>query len=362
MIVNRPQYLDDINYYSKIPSGFDIDIDFTKLPSVFNLDLYQLNGLQPLTTSMFNYIREPDINGEKQIATVSENPSEKEIEYYKVNGITEWQLINVVISLYDFRKNGNTLIGKPYSVSLVPASKRGKIHHLHIDFIKQINIESTLGGGWIYSEFNPFKGWYSGLFGKYALLAGNSGISGFTDSIGFVWEQYILSTKFNKKEIQILEDQTAPKNINSKFKKYRTKLYFEKFTDIKPRKIWGCESPIELFLLQGLAKNNLYPEIQTLIFKDGAVYSNYHLMIENHLWKTEDKLISNVDFFFPEKQLAIFCDGKAFHDSEEKRAKDTKIDSSLSSLGISSLRFSGKQITGDLESVIKTVKEKINSR
>jgi len=55
--------------------------------------------------------------------------------------------------------------------------------------------------------------------------------------------------------------------IIEKFNKYRIKRYYKPFTDVKPRKIWGCDSPIELFLIQALAKNILYPVIQTSIFK-----------------------------------------------------------------------------------------------
>lgn len=357
MIENRPKYLEDISFYQNIPAGVDIGIDFSSLPPLFNLDLHQLNGLQPLTSSMFDYIRQPNVNGEKQISTVTVNPSEKEIEYYKANEMTEWQLVSIVINLYDFKKEGKTLIGKPYSVSLFPGSKRGEVDPWHIDLIRKMNIESTLGGGNIYSESNPFSGWYGGFFGQYSLLAASSGITSHSDSIGFVYSQYLLNPKFDKREVQILVDQSAPNYINSKFKKYRIKLFFEPFKDVMPRKIWGCESPIELFLLQGLAKNDLYPEIQTLIFRNGDIYPSYHLMIEEHLWQTQDNLISNVDFYFHEKKLAIFCDGRAYHDAE----KDGKIDSKLRDLGIKSLRFNGKQLTEDLESVIETIKTELKN-
>ena len=33
-----------------------------------------------------------------------------------------------------------------------------------------------------------------------------------------------------------------------KFLKYRIKRYFKTFSNQKPRKIWGADSPIELFL------------------------------------------------------------------------------------------------------------------
>jgi Protein of unknown function (DUF559) len=355
MIENRPKYLEDIPFYKEVPARHNIDIDFKTLPPLFNLDLHQLNGLLPLTKSRFDFLGKNGVVDGQESSVVTVNPTDKEIEYFKTNNINEFQLINVVFSLFNFKKENDVLTGMPYAVSLVPGSKRDAVDPWHIDLIKQMDIGKTLGGGWIYTEFNPFSGWYGGFFGQYSVLTGSSGIKNYSDSVGFIWEQYLLAEKFDGKEVLLLEDSTAPKTINSKFRKYRTKLYFDKFENIKPRKIWGCESPIELFLLQGLAKYNKLPNIQTLIFRDGTIFPNYHLMIEDHEWKTQDKLLTNVDFYFPDKKVAIFCDGSAFHDTEEGRKKDEKIDNELKSLGVKPLRFNGKQITETLETVLNKI-------
>ncbi len=49
--------------------------------------------------------------------------------------------------------------------------------------------------------------------------------------------------------------------------------------------------------------------------------------------------------------MALFCDGKEFHDTE----KDKRIDESLNALGIKTLRFSGKRITEDIETVLDEI-------
>ena len=67
--------------------------------------------------------------------------------------------------------------------------------------------------------------------------------------------------------------------------------------------------------------------------------------------------MTSADFYFEGIKLAIFCDGKEFHDIE----KDKKIDEKLSELGISSMRFSGKSITEELENVINKIKLAVNS-
>ena len=62
-------------------------------------------------------------------------------------------------------------------------------------------------------------------------------------------------------------------------------------------------------------------------------------------------LVESPGIVFPEKKLAIFCDGKEFHDAE----KDRRIVKELEQLGIQSLRFSGKQITENLEAVLNSI-------
>ena len=332
-----------------------LDVNFKTLPPIFNLDLHQLNGLQPLTKSRFDFLGQ---NGEvdgKKTSVIFTNPQPEELEYYRQKGTTSFQLINVVFSLLNFKKENDTLIGMPYAVTLVPGSKRGQVDPWDIELIKHFDLEQTLSGGYIYTKFDPFNGWHGGFLGKYSTLVRGEGLNNYSDSIGFIWSQYLSCEQFDSKEVVLLEDSTASTSLNTRFRKYRTRLYFEPFADIKPRKIWGVDSPIELFLLHGLLKNNIEPQIQTLIFRNGQIFPNYHKMIEDHSWITQDKLLTNPDFYFDDKKLAIFCDGKDFHTGLENELRDQKINQSLQELGITPLRFSGKEISENLESVIKDI-------
>jgi hypothetical protein len=355
MIKNRPDYLNDIPYYYPFPGGLHLDIDYKTLPPIFNLDLHQLNGLQPLTKSRFDFIGQNGEVDDKKTSVVFTNPLPEELEYYRQKGTTSFQLISIVFSLLNFRKDNDTLIGMPYAVSLVPGRKRGQVDPWDIELIKHFDLEKTLAGGSIYSEFDPFNGWYGGFYGKYNVLIGANGLNNYSDSIGFVWEHYLSCEQFDSKEVLLLEDSTASATLNAKFRKYRTNLYFEPFNDIKPRKIWGLDSPIELFLLHALLKNNLEPQIQTLVFRNGQIFPNYHKMVEDHSWISQDKLLTNPDFYFQDKKVAIFCDGKEFHTNVENEMRDKKINHSLEELGIRSLRFSGKEISENLESVVETI-------
>ena len=55
-------------------------------------------------------------------------------------------------------------------------------------------------------------------------------------------------------------------------------------------------------------------------------------------------MVTEADFYFPDKKLAVFCDSKKHHTSEEAIKKDKAIDVKLEALGITSLRISGVDI------------------
>jgi hypothetical protein len=162
---------------------------------------------------------------------------------------------------------------------------------------------------------------------------------------------YFLCPVFNKSEVIIPENNEYSKAINSKYKKYKINRYFKPFGDTNPRQIWGCNSPIELFLLQGLYVRGIVPDIQMSFYRNGDIFPNYYKMSEQEVFLPQDKLITASDFYYPVNKLALFCDGKEFHDAE----KDKKIDESLDAIGIKTLRFSGKRITEDIETVLDEI-------
>jgi hypothetical protein len=357
MIENRPKYLrDNIKFYDSFPQNHDLDVDYHMLPPMLNFDFHTLNGILPLTKSRFEYIGINSQDGDKKGTVIFVDPLPEEYEYYKSIGVKEFQAISIVFNFYAFEELGNNqILGKPYSVSLIPTEKNKKIDTWGIDGLKTFDLrELCQRGGNVFVGFNPFEGWYDGYVADYSLFS-HLTEKDYSDSIGFQWGMYFLSPIFDKKEIVILNDSSLSPQTNAKYRKYRVNRYFKQFRNTQPRRIWGCDSPIELFLIQGLHIRKRSPEIQMSFYKSGDIIPNYYKMQEQKFWIGEDKLITAADFYFKEEKLAIFCDGSLFHDKE----KDSRIDKNLMDLGIKTLRFSGKEITENLENVLDKIETEI---
>lgn len=353
MIENRPAYIEKrLKYYKEFPSQKDFDIDYLSLPQLLNFDFHTLNGILPLTKSRFKYIGINGTSDGKPSTIITVNPLDTEYEYYQSIGVNEFQVIQIVFNFYVIEDcEDGSVKGLPYSVSLLPLTKNNKIDTWSIEFMKQLDIRAvSQEAGLIFTKFSPFKSWTQGMGMTYPIFA-NAFNKEYIDTVGFTWGVYFLSPIFDKKEIIIPENKTFTPQINSKFRNLKSNLYFKNFSDTKPRRIWGCDSPIELFLLQGLYIRNHRPDIQTNIFKTGEVITNYYVMQEDELWIGQENLITTLDFYFPKSKLAIFCDGKEYHDND----KDKKIDLALEQINIKSLRFSGKDITENLENVLDKI-------
>jgi hypothetical protein len=350
---NRPTYLgNNIKFYSEFPRGYNMDVDYKHLPPLLNFDFHTLNGILPLTKSRFDFIgKNGEVDG-KETSVVFVNPLEAEYDYFESIGVIEFQAVSLVINFYAVEETeAKVLKGLPYSVSLLPMTKDNKIDTWNINLLKQFDLEELCQrGGHVFTEFLPFKEWNKGYGAHYSLFS-NITANEPTDSIGFEWGMYFLCPIFEKNEVIIPENKTYSKAINSKYKKYKINRYFKPFANTSPRQIWGCNSPIELFLLQGLYIRKIVPEIQYSFYRTGEIFPNYYKMAEEEVFLPEDRLITSADFYYPDKKIALFCDGKDFHEND----KDKNIDEHLNGLGIKSLRFSGKRITEDLENVLNEV-------
>jgi len=108
-----------------------------------------------------------------------------------------------------------------------------------------------------------------------------------------------------------------------------------------------------------LASKNLFPVIQTLIFKNGHVYDNFYDMIKNKIFIKGNEIITEADLYFPKSKLAIFCDSSQFHRGKKNKNKDELIDIELSKIGINTLRFSGKEIVENINSCVDKVLKNI---
>lgn len=346
MIANRPKILFDLLGYSKLPEC-PFAIDYSNLPSLLKFDMLTLFGIQPIVKPLL----------EIQPCSTA-NPTEKEIEYYKsINA--KFQIIHVVANLHSFIMKDDIAYGQPYSISIAPGLKRDRPDIAGIETLAQFDLGMISEERSIYTDFNPFKGVFDGFWGKADLLLRPSQET-FLDTIGFVSETYFLNVNHNTEDILIPGPTIPNEKLNKKYWKLRTTKYYKPFSNKEPRKVWGADSPIELFLIQGLAKHNLYPVIQTSIYKDGSIYPNFYDVIRHNGKVDGTDLITDADLYFPEKKIAIFCDSRKHHRSIKAKTKDSRIVEELKKLDIKSIRIDGKMIVDNLELAVENVLKEIN--
>ncbi|MGV3588954.1 MAG: hypothetical protein ACO1OF_18260 [Adhaeribacter sp.] len=350
LIKNRPKELLKAEFYTELPK-VPVKFDYSKLPSFLNIDLLQLFGIMPKTIDLIE-------NTQKDFFI---NPSAKEVEYYKKKG-TRFQIINVVANIHTFKLQGDTALAYPYSISLIAGPKRGLPDTCSIEFLDKIGLDKINFSKNCYTDFSPFSKVEVGFHAPIGLFyGGDRKIKSYTDTIGFILETFFLPTDIELEKALISGPHDFDQTIIDKYDKYRIKRYFKPFNDILPRRIWGCDSPIELFLIQALAQRDLFPTIQSLIFKNGEVHDNYYEMISSETFIKGDELITEVDLYFPKEKIAVFCDSTKHHRNEKAKLKDAKISYELEKLGIKSLRINGKDIVYNLSQVVQNITSQIKS-
>jgi len=348
MIVNRPLILEAIPYYKQLPK-LPFAPDFSVLPEILNFDIVALDGLEPITVQVTQLCP----------SGIPLQPSQKVLDYYAQQNI-QFQIVFIVANFYDLRCLDNIVYGRPYSISLMPASKKGKVQEVSTAFFKNFSIEKALEMEPVYLDFNPFKGQY-GLFGSFnSFFTSRDELETYTDSIGFVIGLYFLANKHNKREIALTDIISADHRTRRKYRDYRIKRYHTPFSKPEPRRIWGADSPIELFLIHALAHNELFPKIQTSIFKDGSVYASFYDMVSSFNIKEDHHLITAADLYFDREKLAVFCDSRQYHSSSEAKIKDDKISAKLADLGITALRIQGVDIVRDLPGCVEQIKKQLS--
>lgn len=351
MIVNRPVELEKIPYYNFLPNK-PIAFDYSGLPEILRVDLFELSGLLPITLDISDLCPE---------GIITEHPSEAVIDYYKKHNIN-FQMIFVVANIYDIRDVGEIITAKPYSICLVPASYRGQPDEMDIAQATFLEPDRLTDKSFMYLEFDSFNE-KCGLFGPAGAIFSlcGDGLNTYTDSVGFVIGVYLLASRFKKTEILLSSISSAKSYLKKIYRQHRIERYFTQFKNLKPRKLWGPDSPIELFLIQALAQEGLFPDIQTLIFQDGTILANFYEMVKSLKPKNQGHLITEPDLYFRQQRLAIFCDSKEYHSSLEARAKDSKIDSKLETLGIASLRLRGNEIVDNLMGCVEQIKDQLEN-
>lgn len=347
MIRDRPPSLAENPFYARAPR-VDITADLGGLPDLLRLDLVSLSGVQPITKAI----------AEAAGGNLRDNLSPGEVALHRQRD-ARFQLIFIVLNLFDLKEVDGKVTGRPYAISLVPATKRGAVTEVGVDWIEKMNLEPSPFHGQAYLDFDPFTG-DRGLFGSAVMFRDGGALDRLhPDEIGFVTDGFLLAPIMDGDEPLLPDAKLTGERANARYAKHRAKTYFKPFQDDRPRRVWGLESPIELFLAQGLADRGLYPDFQALFLRDGATFPSYYHMLDDPALRTRLDAITSADLYFPEHKLAVFCDSTLHHRSLRAREKDANITKRLSELGIEVLRLPGRTIVGELPAAVDAVIERL---
>ncbi len=266
MIQNRPATLLADSAYRTLPN-LPLSLDWSSIPELIRVAMLDLGGIQPVTKAM----------AEAAVGTLHDKPSDGEIELFQ-RRCTNFQLVSVVLSCVAAGEVDGVLQVRPFAITLIPASKRGEVEHQTIDLIAKLDLSKSLETGPMYLGYDPF----SGEWQLYGDLPGylDAQRSGFLDEIGLVVDQFFLQTEIPDDEVLMMDLRMPSDKMKARYEKHRKKLLFTPFKKVEARRVWGAETPIELFLLQALAREKLFPETQMLIMEDGATFPAYY-----NLWQ-----------------------------------------------------------------------------
>jgi hypothetical protein len=341
MIISRPASLDgDQAYRTLLPPPYRLDL--ACVPEPIRQSLFHLGGIQPLTGEMAKAAH----------GNLSDAPSAAEIELFKRKG-TEFQLIMIVANCIVVALDDHPVL-RPYAVTLIPASKRDEVSHSTIDWVKHFAGKELMGGETAYVGLDPFRGDWQ-LYGEVGVVVGEEPRAGYMDELGLVTDHYHLATDHDPADV-LTYDARIPETLRESYFRHRSKLLFTPFKAFRSRRVWGLETPIELFVLEELARRGLHPQPQMLILEDGSVFpSLYDMWHELETARIRGPL-TEADLFFEEAGVAIFCDGR-HHSRLRQRKRDTEIDAKLQDLGINPVRLPAREIIQDLSAAVDKISE-----
>jgi hypothetical protein len=240
-------------------------------------------------------------------------------------------------------------------MTLIPASKRDKVQETTIDLVSKLDVDAWLATEPMYAGYDPFSGDWSLSGNLPGYMDGER--KGHLDEMGFVMDQFFLATELaDDDEVLTMDIKMPSEQMKVRYERHRRKLFFTPFKQVEARRVWGAETPIELFVIQALAKENLFPACQMLIMSDGATFPSWYHLWNDVEFRHTDGLVTEADLFFPDQRVAVFCDG-GHHTRAKQNAKDAAITEKLTALGIRSVRIPGDEIRNDLPKAIARVKE-----
>lgn len=342
LIERRPEFLLDDNAYRTLPKA-PLAVDWSHVPELIRIAMLDLGGVQPPTLAMAKAAGD----------MMRDKPSEGEIALFRERG-TMFQLVSVVLSCVAANEADGHLRVRPFAVTLIPGSKRNEVDERPIDAIAPLDVSKWLAADPLYTGYDPFSGEWSMYGNMPGYLDGKR--EGFLDEIGLVVDQYFLATEVPEDdEILVMDLRMPTEQMRLRYERHRKKLLFTPFKKVETRRVWGAETPIELFLLQALAGENLFPQCQMLIMDDGSVFPSWYHLWQDIEFRHSAGLVTEADMFFPDERVAIFCDG-GFHSRGKQKAKDAAINEKLASLGIRAVRIPGNQINTDLQAAVEQVR------
>lgn len=346
MIRNRPASLLADPGYTTLPA-LPIALDLAAVPKWIKASILTLGGVQPITGAMAKAA-----GGELQ-----DQPSAGELALFRESG-TRFQLVFVVASVAKFVTLDGVSHGVPYALSLQPATKRGKVSEVGVDYVEKINLSDAVARTQpAYTGFDPFTGEWQ-AWGAIDIFLSDQTREGFPDELGLVYDQFFLATAYDPDDVLDV-DMLANDRANRKYRRHRQNLMFRPFTDTRARRIWGAESPIELFLFQALLQRGLSPSLQMLFFSDGTVFPSLYHFWANASPEEVPELITEVDMYFPEQRLAVFCDSNRHHRGAKAAQKDALVSERLAAIGVRTVRVPGPLIVRNLQAATDLVSQAI---
>lgn len=227
MIENRPKHLLAQEDYKRLPTK-PFAVDFESLPKLVRQALGPLGGNQPMTGEMAKAAH----------GQLRDMPSNGEIELFKEKG-SVFQMISLVLNIAHLKEGDGTPVAIPYSLSLMPASKRGAVDERNIDLVSKLDAQKTLKEFEpCYAGFDPFSGDF-GLYGPLHLFIGKKPFGCFLDELGIVIGQFFLANSYDPADVLEVAIGFPSERAEEKYRRHRAKLLYTPFTEIKPRRVGG---------------------------------------------------------------------------------------------------------------------------
>lgn len=344
MIRNRPKTHFSLPYYEGLPPA-PYQLDMSAIPELIKLSLLPLRRIEPLGLDALHLID----------GFVEDLAGHTELQYYE--GLkAEFQIEFIVINSIYSKKTELISTLLPYSMSLIPASKRGRVESVTAQSVSRLQEAKLFEDGAAYMGLDPFSGEWS-FFSQAGLIADLGAQTAMTDELGLVYDYFFLRKGCDFESITQAVSIDMPERRLTRYLRHRAKLLYTPFEKVEARQIWGVENALELFVYQEFIRQGLPRSIpQAMLFSDGSYQPALY-----HVWEAFESgadadFITECDFYFPEVRIAVFCDG-ATHSRTRIRERDLRIDNSLLNLGIKPIRITSRKILRDIERAVSAVVE-----